>query len=312
MRWAIVWLCVVGIAVPFSIASAGEIKCHVTLGGADVAGATVTLEPGAVSQNTDAHGLCTFTGLAAGKYKLIAEKTVGGVLNGAISDVISLGATEGKSIDLALSRAIRINEYIPLRVGNFWQYRNQRTTAGGTTTNTRRERAVGTDTVAGDPVTVIEVTWSGTSDSMKMYQRSDSDGYGVYREARASDTLDYVPPIKVASLLPLGYTFSYEGHITYASGAADSEIKMECRLVSFDAVTVPAGTFTDCPRLECKMSVDGALNRNTMWFAKGVGTVRNYEKNDERENKRSLEEYKLVPGIILPFRPLTPRMPRLP
>ncbi len=303
-------LVVAVVGLTYSAALAGDLKCHVSMGGADVAGAKLILMPGAATATTNADGVGVFTGLAAGSYIVTAEKNIGGTLYGALRDNISVPATGGVTASLPMTTAIHISQYMPLGVGSVWQYAETIDTPAGSTTKTRRERAVGTDTVAGDTVTVVEVTWGGSPDVMKMYNRSSSEGYGVYREARAGDTLDYVPPLKIPNLVPLGGILHLASTIKHSSGAPDEHMKMECRLVAFDTVTVPAGTFADCPRLLCQVKINGAASRMTLWLAKGVGQVRVVERMRDKRVKRILEEYRIRPLLLKPLRRLGPLIPR--
>lgn len=291
-------------------ALAGDLKCHVTRGGADVAGAKLILMPGAATVMTNTDGVGVFTGLAAGTYLVTAEKTIGGTLYGALRDDIAVAATGGVTASLSMTRAIHISQYMPLGVGSVWQYAETISTPTGTTTRTRRERAVGADTIAGDKVTVIEVTWGASPDVMKMYNRSSSEGYGIYREARAGDTSDYVPPLKIPNLVPLGGIVYLASTIKHSSGAPDEHMKMKCRLVAFNTVSVPAGTFPDCPRIDCQVEIDGTPSRMVLWLAKGVGQVRVMERMRDKRVKRILEEYWIRPVLLRPFRRLGPLIPR--
>ncbi len=109
-----------------------------------MAGAKLILMPGAASVVTNTGGVGVFTGIAAGTYLVTAEKMIGGTLRGALRDDIAVPATGGVTASLSMTQAIHINQYIPLGVGSVWQYAETISTPGGTTTTTRRERAVGT------------------------------------------------------------------------------------------------------------------------------------------------------------------------
>ncbi len=302
MRLSTGLLVLVAVCLACSAALAGDLKCHVTLGGTDVGGAKLVLAPGAATATTAPDGVGVFTGLAAGTYLVTAEKTIGGVLYGALKDAIAVQATGGTTVSLAMTQAIHISQYIPLGVGSMWQYATTITTPTGTTTKTRYERTVGTDTIAGDTVTVIEVTWSGSPDAMKMYNKSSSQGYGVYREAHAGDTLDHVPPLRIPNVVPMGVVIHLASTIKHSSGAADQHMTMTCRLVAFDTVTVAAGTFPDCARIECQQKIDGKPGTMTLWLAKGVGQVRVFERKTDKRVKRSLEEYRIKPVLLRPLR----------
>ncbi len=292
-------LAVVGLTC--SAVLAGDLKCHVTKGGADVVGAKLILRPGAGTVVTNADGVGVFTGLAAGTYLVTAEKVIGGTLYGALRDAIAVPATGGVTVSLPMTRAIHISQHIPLAVGSVWQYAETTDTPTGSTTRTRRERAVGTDTIAGDKVTVIEVIWGASPDVMKMYNRSSSEGYGVYREARAGDTLDYAPPMQIPNLVPLGGILHLASTIKHSSGAPDEHMTMECKLVGFNTVTVPAGTFPDCARIRCQARIGGTPSRITLWLARGVGQVRAVERKPNKRVTRVLEEYSIRRLLLKPL-----------
>ena len=302
MRFSRAFMALAVVGLVGSAALAGELKCHVTRGGADVSAARLILKPDGATTLTSADGVGGFSGLAAGTYLVTAEKTIGGTLYGALKDSIAVPASGAVTVSLSMTRAIRMNQYVPLRVGNTWQYEETTSTAAATTTATRRERAVGTDTIAGETVTLIEVTRSGSPDSVKMYSRSSSEGYGIYREAHPTDTLDYDPPLRFPNLVPLGSILHLRSTIKHSSGAPDDHFVMECRLVAFDPVTVPAGAFADCPRIQGQGQIDGESVRITLWLARGVGQVRVLERMPNKRVKRILEEYSIRPLLLRPLR----------
>lgn len=289
-------------------AMAGDLKCLVTQAGAPVATATVTVDPGGATARTDADGVCKFAGLAAGDYQVRASKTIGGVLYGAIQDAVTIGATGGESVELSMTRAILIHEYMPLARNSAWQYRISHTEGGRTSTWTRGERVEGTGLVGGESVTVVSVTSVPAGDEMKQFVSSTDKGYAFYREARATDTLTYDPPLAMGDLCPVGYEWRVESTLSHTDGTPDEGVTVRCKIAGFNRVTAPAGTFADCARLELLFEVDGRRDKQTMWLAEGVGSVRVIEKNAERKQERLLEEYRIGRGV----RPVPPVPPPAP
>jgi len=308
MRHSTAIVVLVLICVLYGTSQAGELKCLVTRGGAPEASVRVTLHPGAMRLATDASGTCVFTGLAAGTYRVEAVKVVAGRRYGAVQQAVAVPATGGARVRLKLTRAIYINQYLPVSVGNVWQYKSIRTRADGTReVKTRRERAVGTDTVSGATVTVVEVTWSGTTDSMKQLVKSSSKGYGVFGEARSGDTMTYDPPIMVPNLVPVGHTIQVAFTIKHSSGAPDEAGRMRLTLTGLGPARVPAGAFADCAMFKGIMQTAGKTDQMQMVMARAVGQIRSVERNPERVLVRELEEYKVKPVRPTLMRPGTLR-----
>ena len=298
-------------------AMAGDLKCLVTQAGAPVTGAIVMLDPGPgrgpralplLLGRTNADGICEFTGVAAGEYQVRASATIGGTLYGAIQDAVTIGATGGESVELSMTRAILIHEYMPLARNSAWQYGVSHTEGRTTTTWTRRERVAGTGVVGGETVTVVSVTSVPAGDAMKQFVSSTDKGYAFYREGRATDTLTYDPPLAIGDLCPVGYEWTIESTLTHTDGTPDERMTLRCKIGGFDRVTAPAGTFADCARLEFIFEVDGRTDKQTMWLAEGVGNVRVVEKDAERRQERLLEEYRIGRGLRprVPVRPPAP------
>jgi hypothetical protein len=135
------------------------------------------------------------------------------------------------------------HQYMPLAVGNRWEYRVT-TEAGG---ESRRELVItervspltckGTD--GGQPV-----VWSWEDDFLSCQVR----GQRVY--------MLMLPASKGAGW----WTVTADGQGVW------------CRLAGFARVSVPAGTFPSC--LEVVMTPRGGSTEMRHWFARGVGWVR--------------------------------------
>ena len=142
--------------------------------------------------------------------------------------------------------------------------------------------------MAGDEVTVVAVTSSLPGDDMKRLESSTDKGYTFYGEERMTDTLAYDPPLRIGDLCPMGHEWRLESTLRHTDGTPDQQVTVRCRIAGFDTVTVPAGTFDECARLECFFDVGGRTDKQTMWLAEGVGEVRVVEKNAERRHERVL------------------------
>ena len=78
-----VCLCAV-LSLLYRVAQSGDLECHVTRAGANIAGALVTLCPGGLAKTTDAYGIARFTEVDAGDYTVTAEREEAGGLLGAL------------------------------------------------------------------------------------------------------------------------------------------------------------------------------------------------------------------------------------
>jgi hypothetical protein len=289
-------------------AMAGDLKCLVTQAGTPVAGALVTLDPGGATARTNADGVCELTGLRAGEYQVRASAMIGGTLHGAIQDGVRMPERGAESVELAMTRAILIHEYMPLTPGSVWQYGVSHTEGRTTTTWTRRERVDGTTRVGREEVTVVEVTSVPPGDEMKLLATSTDKGYARYGEEQATDTLMFDPALRIGDLCPVGHEWTMESTVSHTDGTPDVRLTLRCKIAGFDRVTVPAGTFADCARLECFFDFGGRTDKQTMWLAVGVGEVRVVEKDAERRCERVLEEYRIARGLP-GVRPVPPPAP---
>ena len=85
-------------------------------------------------------------------------------------------------------------------------------------------------------------------------------------EEEPGDTARFNPPMFFPNLWPLGHTVKLEYTITHTSGAPPEDAQLEAKFAAFQDVTVPAGAFADCVRLEVTVQTDGqwAVRRVTM------------------------------------------------
>jgi hypothetical protein len=274
-------------------ALAGEIACTIKRGGLPAAGVKVGLTPGSAVKLTDAQGKCSFTGLAAGKFCLRAGLTVAGKDFAAIKDPVNVPAT-GSPVVVALTlvTAIRVSQYMPLKLGNQWVFSE---TSNGAP-QVRTETVTGTKVVSGATTTIVRSTWAGSTSSSRVFWRSWAGGFGMYGDADASDTRTYVPPVIIADPLPLNYTGTVQTSIQHTNGAFVQPIKVTYVYTGLETVTAPAGPFASCPRLECKLWLGTTqVGSMTMWLAAGVGIVKAKDTSPTGTTERLLKSYKLVP-----------------
>lgn len=64
-------------------------------------------------------------------------------------------------------------------------------------------------------------------------------------------------------------------------------------LAALEDVTVPADTFTDCPRFDIRPSVGAGSDDMKLWVADGVGEVCQIERKGKRTNDKVLEAHRV-------------------
>lgn len=271
---------------------AGDISVLVLRGGAPVASAKAYAA--GVSALTDASGKCVLLGVPAGKQNVFAEKVIGGTLYGAVRQDFAV-TTGTASLTLNLAPAIRLNEYVPLTVNSYWAYKETIERPTGTTTKLRQEKVVGSAPIGSETAMKVRITWSGTTDTILEYSNCTPDGYARFREEHSSgDVVRYSPPMRFPNLAPQGQPLVAVCQIIHSSGATET-VKMVVTLQGFEDVTVPAGTFANCARIKVERAVGTVVERGTIWFAKGVGKVKNIEAKPDRKCTQLLEKYQIAP-----------------
>ena len=169
----------VALSMLCGLASATDLECIVTRGGALEDGVQVTLCPGGATEPTNA-GMALFTNVAPGEYTLTAQKTIGTKLYGALEEGVSVLADSHVVVNVELTEAVYIPPCFPLALNNEWVYATWNKEAGGTATRgSRTEKVTGTEAVAGEKAQVIQFTESGGT-SWSAYQASSRCGWAYY------------------------------------------------------------------------------------------------------------------------------------
>ena len=277
-----------------SLAFAGDIACTVTYRDAGAASVKVALTPRGSTAVTAATGCCAFVRPRPGTYTLMAQKFIGGTQVAAIREgvVVVAGAGAPVNIRLAMVPAVQFSPCIPLKLGNKWVY--DEAVAGAH--RTRSESVTGTKAVSGVKVPVVDVTWTGSSDVSKRYWRSEPDGFTMYGELQGTDMQTWLPWVNVPDYLPLLFKHATNYTVHHSNGAPDDSCKMEYQFAAFENVTVPAGTFNGCARLAVAMWKGGVdAGKMIVWFAKGVGIVKQTEIKPGKTVELKLQSYHIVP-----------------
>jgi len=154
-----------------------------------------------------------------------------------------------------------ITDYFPLSEGNTWNYDS--------------DAGVHTESVSGT-VDVLGIQYRRvvSTQGETIFWASAPDGLRQGGRQEGTDTFTFDPPI----LIPNGLQVSDQGSIISAlsmNGAAAGSMTTDYVFHGVETVTVPAGTFADCMKLEITITVDGVTQDHFYsWGAKGVGTVK--------------------------------------
>ncbi len=287
---------------------AGTLTVKVENAGAPVDGAIVRVEPGGPHGTTNADGKWADT-VPAGDYRVIVWKTIAGTLRGGIVD-LTMPAGD-KDVSLSLQDAVWTYNLFPYAVGNSWQYDYRHSGSDGRWTCTWREKVERALTVAGEPAVVL----SASKDMVPEWEEiraSTREGFVLFTQQHGADTIKFDPPLRLGALLPLNYEWVATATAHHSDGSPDESILLRCKLVGFERVTVPAGTF-DTAKLAVVMTMGRETNELTVWAAHNVGIVRQIEVNPERKNLKLLEEY-TIRGLpmrpLIPIGPIHPIIPR--
>jgi len=293
-RWGVILL----VGAMCCAAWAGTLTVMVEDAGTPVDGAIVRVEPGGPNGTTNADGKWSAT-LHAGEYRVIAWKTIAGTLRGGIEN-ITMPAGDADAL-VFLTDAVWTYNLFPYAVGNRWQYDYRHSGADGRWTCTWREHVDRATTVDGEPAVVL----AASKDMVPEWEEirgSTREGFVMYTQQQGADTIKFDPPMHLGALLPLNYEWVATTTAHHSDGSPDQPGLIRCKLVGFERVRVPAGTF-DTSRLEVVMTMGAETNELIVWAAHNVGIVKQIEKNPERTNTKLLEEYS-IRG--LPLRPIGP------
>jgi hypothetical protein len=169
--------------------------------------------------------------------------------------------------------------YYPLQAGNQWTYKE--TNFNGTV-DYRQEKVFDgeNDTVRvgmiSNGVSFAEIHYRLTVDGI--YKTKVISAYGV------DDSKPYqkILPVRISA----GYTWNWESE--------NQTAKETARVVGFEKVTVPAGTF-DAVLIEYDGNYeDGTAYTDKTWFVKGIGYVKNVSTLKGETTTLELTEYKLA------------------
>jgi len=259
----------VALSMLCGLASATDLECIVTRGGALEDGVQVTLCPGGATEPTNA-GMALFTNVAPGEYTLTAQKTIGTKLYGALEEGVSVLADSHVVVNVELTEAVYIPPCFPLALNNEWVYATWNKEAGGTATRgSRTEKVTGTEAVAGEKAQVIQFTESGGT-SWSAYQASSRCGWAYYGDLIGAVTKLFDPCLRIPRILPLNQPVAMKALVKSSDGSPDVEMEARVTLVGSETITVPAGKFA-CARLDIRLRTGREDSSMSMWAKSSMG-----------------------------------------
>ena len=166
-------------------------------------------------------------------------------------------------------------DWFPMTVGSTWHYRTTTIASFGGMVDT---------TYAGQFVQVTGIAQTGAGDEVTVFSHTESTFIEVPQETTIvtthtsyvretdgailgyDDLNDTEPDTALALPLEQGKTWTM-----WSSG----DTSVTGTVVAKENVSVYAGTFTDCWKVEMRMMIGGTSQSTYFWYADGVGRVRN-------------------------------------
>jgi hypothetical protein len=152
-----------------------------------------------------------------------------------------------------------------------------------------------------------------TSQPTVFYWTCDDDGLRLHRYIDEDEgPLDFSPPILIAAAVAkVGDTWEGTYTVKTEEGIDLGQIKLTSKIVGIEDISVPAGDFADCFKLEVAEldpTDDSLYWKETWWLAEGVGLVKivySPESEDEDgifagkgEETRQLLGYHITPSDL--------------
>ncbi len=175
--------------------------------------------------------------------------------------------------------------YYPDEFGNTWVLRS---------TDGIEERVVtieGPETIGAESLKVISdrtypVSDPASNNPNKFFIKATPGRVLIFRataKVQGFDvTIDYSPPETFLPIpIGLGSTWTVTGEARL--GVIPIEVTNAAKVIKIEDVTVPAGTFRDCLKIEQELSTSGLVKlsiQSTMWLAPDFGLVKSLNSSD--------------------------------
>lgn len=218
------------------------------------------------------------------------------------------------------------SDYFPDQIGTRWQYRGQISEGALQTIDNKFFANVsevrGTKKLNGTTVTVFHDSNPGNHGVSDSYYRRDVVGIVYYGSDPGTPLEKQIVPYQIVRF-PMTIPSSFEqfnrkdldfGSDMDRDGTDEKvDVTGSTSLVGRETITVPAGTYPDAVKVEARMTMTIHLSTGgkpargtdvmTAWFAKGVGLVKYFER---QELSASKEDRGLVTEITEELEEFTP------
>lgn len=220
-------------------------------------------------------------------------------------------------------------DYFPDGHGNRWVYRGQITEGPLQIIDhkffSNVSTVTGTKSIKGVTVTVFHDTNPGNHGPSDSFYRRDAAGIVYYGSEPGTPLEQQIIPYQIFRfplVLPSSYQQFDRTGLDFGSDmdrdGVNEKVDVQgwSRLIGYESITVPAGTFPDAIKVEAKMTMRIHLSASqrvingfdvmTAWFAKGVGLVKYSERQElsavkedrgvATEIAEELEKYEINPA----------------
>ena len=221
-------------------------------------------------------------------------------------------------------------DYFPDRIGTRWQYRGQISEGALQTIDNKFfanvSEVVGTKKLNGMPVTVFHDTNPGNHGVSDSFYRRDAVGIVYYGSDPGTPLEKQIVPYQIVRFpmtVPSSFQQFDRSNLDFGSDmdrdGTDEKVDVtgSTSLVGRETITVPAGTYPDAVKVEARMTMTIHLSGGgkpargtdvmTAWFAKGVGLVKYFER---QELSASKEDRGFVTEITEELEEFTPAAAR--
>jgi hypothetical protein len=156
-----------------------------------------------------------------------------------------------------------VTDYFPLTQGRTWMFQSP--------TGFSSQVVPGTVDLSGQTYAVLTDYPEGSAN----YWLASDDGlrWGEMHDGTSSATTVMTPPLLIPNGLDPGATGTQTVSISI-NGVPSGQATFSYQFVGTEPVTVPAGTFADCMKLEMTMTTPQGSSHIYYWAAKGVGFVK--------------------------------------
>jgi len=194
-------------------------------------------------------------------------------------------------------------EYFPDEMGSRWKYRGQIVESPLQTIATKQFENIstvkGTETQKGVTMKVYHDTNPGNHGPSDSYYRRDAAGIVYYGSQPGTPLEKQLVPYQIVRfplMIPSSFQQFNRTGVTLGSDldndGKDEKADVEATVTvgGRETVSVPAGSYPDCIRLEARLTMRIHLTREkrmvegtdvmTAWFAKGIGLVKYVERQE--------------------------------